>query len=504
MKPGFELKQKQQLAITPKMQQLMRYLHMSTLEVVEAINEKLDDNPFLERSEDSDDEGARERQELRKAREEVRVTAQTPNQRKTGDTDFEDVFSMVHEEPSFKEHLHMQVCEHKFDERKEQIAHILIDYLDEQGYFKTDLMEIVENTPLDWRLEEDELKKVLEELRTFDPPGVATGDLRESFIYQLKQLEKTHHVASALDIVTNHYETFLDCRTPQRLSKKLKRPKDDMEGMMEVLKHLRPYPSFGFAAEDPTLYITPDVRVYKDESDGVWKVEPLKNLLPTLVIKKEYVEAIENLEDVDALFKSKAKEAEEFLNLLELRANTILRVAEIIVERQNEFFDKGELAMQPLTLADISKILDVNESTISRSVRQKYLTCPKGIFEFKYFFSKNVGAPKKFTGIDFRNISEKDLSSIENLPPLKDDELLIPESMKDQYSNTGDGDDPVLSNTAIKAQIQLLVNDENKKKPLSDEAIRSALRDMNIHVARRTVSKYREELGIPAAFRRKE
>lgn len=440
---GYKLKQTQQL--DRRLQQSLRVLQMSGIELEREVEELLADNPLLERKETDEFSDAE-------------FSHYTAPARQIGGDEGEDMLSGIAGEQDFRQYLHAQVCEHPLSESVAACVHILIDSLDEQGYLTDSIEDILDHTPLEWMLDEAMLKQALSALKKFDPAGVAAADLNESLILQIERSGECAAKTAALHIVRNALDS-IDGNRSQTLARIKKRlPQTDsgtLEAALDLIASLNPFPAAGFASSTPTPYIRPDVRV--EESKDGRTVSFNEDSLPLLQMNSEYCELMPS-EGVSPEWKEKIGEARQYLDALELRKATVVRLAEYIVKHQADFFTFGEIGLVPLLMKDAAAELGVAESTVSRAANQKYLSCPRGVFPLHYFFTSAV-----------------------------------------QTESSGE----IFSQTAAKAVLSQLIDNEDKHKPHTDETIVRLLKLRGIEVSRRTVAKYRESLGIPAAHRRK-
>lgn len=438
------LKQTQQLQLTPQMRQMVTLLQLSTADLEKTLEEAVQDNPLLEKAEFAESVGL------------STLTAKPTNSRLHGNESAdEEALSAIAEEPDLYDFLHAQVCEMTDDARQAQLLHILIESLDEHGYLEGGLNEVIEHAPLEWALQQDELAQALTLLQHFDPAGVGAADIRESLLLQLMRLpSEDTAVCRARDIVRDHFALLPQAGNIAKLKKELNSNDYVIQSALDIIRKLNPYPGSGFASNSATVYVRPDVRVFSE--NGVWQVQAEAHLRPRVVICEDYAQAVRS--STDTVWKQKLNDAQMLIQNLELRENTILQVARAIVARQQDFFTFGMSALNPLQMIEIAEELDIHVSTVSRSVNQKYLICPQGLFELRLFFSNAVG---------------------------------------------GDEKEPGMSSTAIKAHLEEWICGEDKRRPLSDDALRRKLAAVNIDIARRTIAKYREELNIPSAYRRK-
>lgn len=440
---GIKLKQTQQL--NQRLQQSLRVLQMSGIELEREVENWLSDNPLLERK-DTDEFS------------DAGFSHYTAPVRQIGGDEGEDMLSNIAGEEDFKQYLHAQVCEHPLSDQEAACVHILIDFLDEQGYLTDSIEDILDHTPLEWMLDEAMLQHALTALKRFDPAGVAAADLTESLILQIERLGECAAKPAALHIVRNALDSIDGNRsqTLARIKKHL--PQTDsgtLEAALDLIASLNPFPAAGFASAAPTPYIRPDVWV---EADGNgWKVRFNEDAQPVLQLNREYCELMPS-EGVSPEWKEKISEARQRIDSLELRKATVVHLAEYIVKHQADFFTFGDIGLVPLLMKDAAAELGVAESTVSRAANQKYLSCPRGVFALRYFFTQAV--------------------------------------------QMEEGKEAV-SQHAVKAALSQLVGSEDKHKPYSDEALANLLAFRSMEVSRRTVAKYRESLEIPAAHKRK-
>lgn len=518
MRPGLQLKISQQLTMTPQLQQAIRLLQLSTLELRQEVIEQLYNNPLLEMDEDDG--------RTNSSKEETSVTGDNDSD---GDVDFnsddpslhqtaadateqtvteaeadtnweqdshqdlpvdanwddhsssnssssntgaevnlEQVFQVTE---SLQDHLHWQLNLTPFSDRDREIAEAFIDSIDNSGLISEDLREITahiqhqdlgnslepeDNPELMDPLEDDELEAVLHRLQQFDPPGIFGRNIKECLLIQLNQLsDETGHLAQAIRLVDEFLEDIASVDI-NRLSKKTGYSCDDLQEALLLIRSLNPRPGEALA-ENEAEYIAPDV--YVEKIAGRWRVQLNDSNMPKLRINDTYSNLINRSDNSDEnqFLKNNLAEARWFLRSLESRNETLMRVAITIIDLQQGFLDHGPIAMKPMVLSDIATKLDLHESTISRVTTSKYLATPQGIFELKYFFSSHVGT-------------------------------------------SGGGE---CSSTAVCAILKTMISAEQPAKPLSDNKLTSLLDEQGIQVARRTVAKYRESMGIPSSSQRK-
>ncbi|MBR6026828.1 MAG: RNA polymerase factor sigma-54 [Neisseriaceae bacterium] len=439
------LTQTQSLKLMAQLQQSMTILQLSSAELDSLIDDEIQRNPLLEKVDTSSDENFS-----------LDLNRNT-HARQFRDDPTDDAVAGIIDEPDFYQNLHNQVCECCKSERQADLLHILIESLDNKGYLKYSIDNIIEEYPLHWRLEKKELEEALDLLQQFDPPGIGARNLAESLLLQLKRHYLPQEIAyCATEIIKNHLHLLQRVNVETSLQKAVKFSPSTIAKSLDVIKTLEPYPCSDLGDTNDTIYVRPDVRVYK--KDGEWVVQSEPHLRPHVVINTNYEQAVSL--DTNAIWKQKLLDAKTFLHNLQWRENTILRVARFIVNKQQDFFEFGNSALVPLKLSDIADELEISISTISRSTTQKYMICPQGLFELKFFFSTNVG------------------SNEEN----------------------EDG----MSNKAVKEHIAEWIAGESRDKPLSDDDLKDKLATVGIKIARRTIAKYREALGIPSIHHRRK
>ena len=475
MKQGLQLKLNQQLTMTPQLQQAIRLLQLSTLELQQEIQQALESNPLLEQNDAheeiaTDDYQEKTELDTREALEQTEMpeelpldatwdemyTAGTPSGTGTDYGNDELPIYQGETTQSLQDYLMWQVELTPFSDTDRAIATSIVDAVDDTGYLTVSLDDILESTG-DEDLSLDEVEAVLKRVQRFDPIGICARNLRDCLLIQLSQfssdlpfLEEARLIVSQhLDLLANH-----DFRSLMRITR-LK--EDVLKGAMQLIQSLDPRPGQSVNTQEPE-YIIPDVLVRKNGQH--WGVELNTDSIPRLKINQHYADLGSSTDnDSDTQFiRSHLQEAKWLIKSLESRNDTLLNVSRCIVEQQQAFFEQGEEFMRPMVLADIASAVDMHESTISRVTTQKYLHSPRGIFELKYFFSSHV--------------------------------------------NTENGGEA--SSTAIRALVKKLIAAENPAKPLSDSKLTSLLSEQGIMVARRTVAKYRESLSIPPSNQRKQ
>ncbi|MBF1994602.1 RNA polymerase factor sigma-54 [Serratia symbiotica] len=475
MKQGLQLRFSQQLAMTPQLQQAIRLLQLSALELQQEIQLALESNPLLEQSDLHDEidttaskdiEGldTREALEQKEIPEELPLDATwdefyTASSSSGTSTDYSDDERLLYQgetTQTLQDHLMWQLGLTPFSDTDSAIATSIIDAVNNTGYLTVPLEEILESMG-DETVTMAEVEAVLKRIQRFDPVGVAARDLRDCLLVQLSQYAKgTPYLAEARLVISEHLDLLAnhDFRSLMR-STRLK--EDTLKEVIALIQSLDPRPGQSIIT-DESEYVIPDVLVRKAQDK--WMVELNADSVPHLKINQQYA-ALGNSsrnEADDQFIRSNLQEAKWLIKSLESRNETLLKVTRCIVDQQQAFFEQGEELMKPMVLADIAQAVEMHESTISRVTTQKFLHSPRGIFELKYFFSSHV--------------------------------------------NTDSGGEA--SSTAIRALVKKLITAENPAKPLSDSKLVTLLSAQGIIVARRTVAKYRESLSIPPSNQRKQ
>ncbi len=470
MKQSLQLKVSQHLTLTPQLQQSIRLLQLSTLELHQELETFLQTNPMLE-SGDGDDGGGAEPPETIAITAEDHAPSPEPETH-AEPTDFGDQLDWGHgaarqsdDDEDFdpraqmckvltlREHLLAQVSEHALSTRDRAVVTLLIEALDDDGYLIESLEDIAAQFPSELELEVSELKVGLSLLQQFDPAGVGARDLAESMCLQLRARPVSAVQQLALRLADQHL-TLLANRDFARLKRILDCDESLLRQAQQLLATLNPRPSSGFGGGE-TQYVAADVLVVRTRQGWQARLNPAA--MPKLRVNSMYANLLQQHREGGSQLNAQLQEARWLVRNIRQRFDTILRVSDAIVARQQAFFELGDEGMKPMVLRDIAEELGLHESTISRVTTQKYLMSPRGLFELKYFFG---------SGLEGQNGSE-------------------------------------CSATAIKARIRKLIQMENSKKPLSDNALAENLAAEGIQVARRTVAKYREAMQIPAASLRK-
>jgi len=474
MRQVLRVKLSQQLSLTPQLQQSIRLLQLSTLELNQELEKLLTENPLLER-----DELEAEALPLPPnavAGAESAVAAGESPAADSRNTDAPDIDwfadgsaagarrdddeepeypQLAAATPSLYEHLVEQLRMTRLSARDKSIVNTLIAALDQNGYLSQSLEEIAELLPPQLEVELEELQIGLHHLQSLDPTGVGARSPAECLELQLKALPPlTPARELALDIVRAHLDALAACDFA-RLKRALRCDEDSLRQAQRLILQLNPYPGAAYAVSE-TRYIVPDVHVKKVKNAWVATLNP--DAMPKLRINRMYAQILQDKQHASgSRLSGQLQEARWLIKNVQQRFDTILRVAQAIVERQRHFFDHGEMAMRPLVLREIAAALDLHESTVSRVTTQKFMATPRGILEMKYFFGSHV------------------------------------------VTEAGGA----CSATAVRALMKQLVDAEDGKKPLSDSKISQILGQQGIVVARRTIAKYRDSLNLPPMSMRK-
>ncbi len=474
MKHSLQLRLSQHLTLTPQLQQSIRLLQLSTLELNQELERFLQENPLLEREDGILDQalapvdmraaGSSENSSAPSNDEDTAPESETaeftaiddaPYGAMRDDAEDSDFPQVAADAPTLRVHLLSQLSYTNLSERDRSLVTLLIDSLDDDGYLAYDIPELVAMLPQELAIEPEELQIALRHLQNFEPAGVGARNLSECLALQLAALpEYAPYRAQALEIVNNHLDA-LAARDFSKLRKALHCDDSCLRAVQKLITGLSPKPGRDFSSEE-TRYVVPDVIVKKVK--GVWVASLNPEAMPRLRIKRMYADILSRNRNAGSQqLSSQLQEAKWLIKNVQQRFDTILRVSQAIVDRQRHFFEHGEVAMRPLVLREIAGALDLHESTVSRVTTQKYMHTARGIFELKYFFGSHV--------------------------------------------TTESGG--AASSTAIRALIKQLVSAENSHKPLSDSQISEILGQQGIVVARRTVAKYRESLQIlPVSLRK--
>lgn len=457
---SLELRQHQQLALTPQLQQSLRFLQLSTQELELEVAQALQDNPLLEREEEYDTEAGVSVADEAQALEERWTMLGLANRAGNNNADEESERPETALVETLQEHLQEQLRLTRAQPRDCALVQLLIAELDENGYLLTDLDEILTFLPAELEVEHDELHAALRLLQSFDPPGVAARSLGECLGLQLNHLQALPAGAvlprNVLDLarrIAADHLPLLATGNLNRLRDALDCEHDTLLSAHALLLQLDPKPAKEWATST-AAYITPDVLVRKIRGRWIASVNPA--VMPRVRINRVY-EGLLSAAPAAPAMQAQLQQAHGLLKSVNQRFVTILRVMQAITDRQTGFFEQGHSGLRPMQLRDLALELELHESTISRATKQKYVQTPWGVMELKRFFSSAL--------------------------------------------QTDDGQSTTAS--AVQTLIHKLVGEESGKKPLSDSQLAARLAEQGVVIARRTVAKYREAAGIEPAIMRK-
>jgi RNA polymerase sigma-54 factor len=472
-----QLKLSQQLVMTPQLQQAIKLLQLSRTELELVVQQELEENPILEEGVDTleekeeqdaekesaeDEVASDEVQELKENPEEFNDVdwqtylegnhlSGTSSEMYEGDDDRPSYENLLTKKSSLGDHLLWQLNLSRIADDERLAAAEIIGNVDENGYLQASVEEIVSGSGLAMPI----VERALSLVQDFDPPGVASHTLQDCLLKQVQQLDME---GSLVERILQHHMAELETRKYPAIAKALEESLDDVLGAAQIISGLDPRPGRAYSQED-IHYITPDIFVYKISEEYVVVLND--EGLPNLRINSFYRNALSGSTNVDEkageYIQEKLRGAMWLIKSIHQRQRTIYRVTKSIVKFQKEFFDKGIEHLKPLVLRDVAEDIEMHESTVSRVTTNKYVQTPRGLFELKYFFNSGI--------------------------------------------NTTVG--ASIASESVKSKIKEIVAGENIKKPFSDQKIVDMLRQQGIDIARRTVTKYREMLGIRSSTERK-
>ena len=494
MKIGLHMGLQQRLVMTPKLQQALKLLQMPTIELQQVLKQEMLQNPLLEEIEDQDlemeeeepreraEDGAQSAEQEAKAKE---VDAEGASEEtKKEQVDFDDYFEssfgagdgFANEEgredfvervpvakQSFFEYLMSQLRLTTDDERTRQIGEYLIGSLDDSGYLTCALEEVAgtfrigdQGSEDDKKLRVEEIERVLKIIQSFDPVGIGARNLKECLLIQLEAKGLSESIAAR--IVRDHFEEFKQ-RKYLDLSKALRTPLREIQDQAQIIGSLNPKPGLDILVDEPK-YVIPDLIV--DRVGDRYVVSLNDHNVPRLRVSQSYRDELSQNVELDEkardFIQGRLKNAKWLIQTIEQRRRTMIKVMEAIVEEQRDFFERGGAFLRPLTLQQVASKIGMHESTVSRVTTSKYVQTPRGVYELKYFFSSAL--------------------------------------------STEEGDE--VSAKSAKIKIRGIIEKEDARRPLSDQKIADILKKDGLIIARRTVAKYREQLGILPARHRKQ
>ncbi|GGE81506.1 RNA polymerase factor sigma-54 [Priestia taiwanensis] len=427
MKTVLLQEQSLKLAMTAELRQAIHLLQYNIQELDQFLHEQAAENPLIELGE-------------------FTSIQSKPKSMKHSVEDVVELFRGA--EMSLHDYLEQQLQDTSMGEREKKIATYIIFTINGNGYLQESVRDIAAHLTISVQ----EVEEVLAIVHSFDPAGIGAKDIQECLLLQLQRLHPRHTVAQ--EIIANHFDLMV-AKNTKKLASQCKVSVDDIKEAMNLITSLQPKPGIAFHVERPT-YAIPDAIVTKDGENFVLKLN--EKYIPTISIGEEYISLMRHGDnEVASYVKEKYRQVDWIIKSLEQRRRTITNVMQEMIRRQTAFFEKGPLFLQPLTMKEVADALDVHESTVSRTVKGKYVQTPLGVYEMRFFFS--------------------------------------------QAATT---DDDSVSSTRMKYVIKLLVEEEEKKKPLSDQKIADVIKAQEgVTISRRTVTKYREQLHIPSSSKRK-
>ena len=475
LKQGLSVKMGQSLSMTPQLQQAIRLLQLSSIELQQEIQEQIETNPLLERTSDVLNENNHNEESLEQETTSPQESTVIPEELNI-DTSWDEIYDpswkssqsysessaselidTLHASPqTLRTHLQEQIDLSHLSIIDKEIASTIIAYIDPNGFLTEPLEQIFYALEDKLLIDEHEIYVILNYIQHLDPIGVGARNLSETLLLQLKHDYNDHKLYNVAYQLLQKNLDLVQKRDYISIKRTLKLSAEQLETLMRLIKSLNPYPGSRF--DNSTInYITPDIYVRKIK--GHWIVSHNQEALPELQINHYYSNILPEVTNKTdkAYLKTNLQQARWFIKSIDNRSSTILKVANAIIERQSAFLQYGEEAMKPMVLKDLAEQLELHESTISRVTTQKYMHTPRGVYEFKYFFSSHVS------------------------------------------TSTGGA----CSATAIQAMIKKFITKEDQKKPLSDNKLTNLLKAQGINVARRTVAKYREAIHIPSSHERK-
>lgn len=452
---SMKMTQQQKMIMTQNMQQSIKLLQMSLHDLREYIDNEYSENPILEINEqgslsDEIQSSNLEKCSAEKLAEEMDYDSYKDKPEQSYSNDDVSPLNFIEEKKSLKEYLHEQLLEVNADAYTIMIAKYIIESLDGRGYLEIPIEELANELNISY----EDIEKGLKLVQSLEPYGIGARNIKECLIIQSINLNILDDNIER--IIQDHLEDVAENKY-EIIGRLLKISPREAQRYGDLIKKLEPKPSRGFYTGEEVNYIIPDAEI--KNIDGEFYIIMNEGVLPRLMINKTYRDVLKNGKDteVNSYVKEKVSKAVFLIKAIEDRKNTLYKVLECLIEKQRDFFEKGYSYIRPLTLKEVSSKLNVHDSTISRTIKDKYILTSYGTIKIKDLFAAGIS-----------NRSSEDMSAIK-----------------------------------IKSEIKKIVQDENKAKPLSDQAISAMLTEKNIKISRRTVAKYREELGIKSSSMRK-
>jgi RNA polymerase sigma-54 factor len=464
MAPALDLRLRQHLALTPQLQQALRLLQLSALEFAQEMGEALVNNPFLEEAAtpEAKAHGASAASTLSEAtpvtatpepavadsETEERYSYESPSFGSASPGDVEnDRTDWSEPEPSLQQHLRNQLMLQQMGERDHALTHLVVDALDDDGYLKVSFEELAALLSPDGGVEPDDIKAALRLVQTLEPAGVGARDLQECLLLQLQARPERGPAWDCACKIVQHHLQVLAAHELGKLQQQTACDEKTLHQAIALIRSLDPKPGHRFGRGD-ARFVIPDVIVTKVR--GKWQVNLNPAVVPRLRINRSYADAVSGAGH--SFLSKQLQEARWLLRSMEQRLVTIQRVAEAIVQKQRAFLEYGEVAMKPLALKHIAAQLNLHESTVCRVTNNKYMATPRGVYEFKHFFSR-------------------------------------------QLATEAGG---ACSATAVRALLKELITTEDPARPLSDAKLATLLSEQGLRVARRTITKYRTLMRVPS------
>lgn len=456
MKLGYNLtmQQKQSLVMTPELVQAIKILQLNTLELEAYVKEQIIENPVLEVEEPTEEEWER----FETLKKQLQAYGRDSGYRSefsgypSNDRDPMDLENYVVEEISLKEHLLFQLQFLNLGPEQKQIANFIVESLDDRGYMTASVEEIADKLKLPLK----EVKKAHKIIRECEPIGIAADSLADCLKMQLKAKDA---LTEELEIILDDYLEMVGANRLSIIARELNTSTQKVQELTDIIKSLHPAPGVAFGSHEFTNTVSPDIFIY--EENNKLHIEINEGASPRLCIAPFYKKLMaeeKNDKELVNFLSDKMSSALWLIKSIEQRKNTIRDVVEAIVDRQREFFLKGEKCIKGMTLKDVADDIGIHESTVSRTVNGKYLSCSYGVFELKYFFTSGVKKADK---------------------------------------------DEEISSNSVKTYLKEIISDEDRKKPYSDQKLSEMLKERGIWISRRTVAKYRDEAGILSSSKRR-
>lgn len=477
-KQGLHISQTQSLKMTPQLQQAIKLLQMSRIELENAIQKEMIENPILEEIQESQEDSALKNEGDRREVKESDIAQKENDPRKqeqhedsyienyenyidntyqnhrefkrnTNRDEIMNYENLISVKTTLLDHLLWQAKTSGFSQEEVSIISVLIDYVNDNGYIEKSLDVISEET----NIKLNDLEKNLDHLQEFDPSGVGARNLKECLLIQARHLQEDTH--DVIELISHHLK-YLEQKNYMAIARVMKRKLEDVKEICKVLEDMDPKPGRAFAALE-AQHVTPDIYVYKIGNE--YAISLNDDGIPRLKISNHYQNILGRNNDngTQDYLKEKLRSAKFLIQSIYRRQKTLYLVTESIVKHQREFFEKGVNHIKPMNLKDISNDIEMHESTVSRVTTNKYVHTPQGIFELKYFFSSSI-----------QTMGES------------------------------------LSSRSVRMKVKEMIEKEDPRRPLSDEKMASLLKKEGIHIARRTVAKYREAWGLLSSSKRKK